>query len=77
MLFQWPKFFRQFFQQSGFVTLFYHQSFLLYSRNPSDKKVVKQEMNDGSYYSIAQWEIPTFAWYNNYFVFNAKVGISH
>ena len=40
-------------------------------------KVVKQEMNDGSYYSIAQWEIPTLVWYSNYFVFNAKVGISH
>ena len=37
-------------------------------------KVVKQVMNNGSYYSIAQWEIPTLAWYNNYFVFNAKVG---
>ena len=24
-------------------------------------KVVKQEMNNGSYYSIAQWEIPTLA----------------
>ena len=22
----------------------------------------------------AQWEIPTLAWYTNYFVFNAKVG---
>ena len=42
-------------------------------------KVVKQEMNNGSYYSIAQWEIPTLAWHtksNNYFVFNAKVGFS-
>ena len=29
------------------------------------------------YSSTAQWEIPTLAWYNNYFVFNAKVGISH
>ena len=40
-------------------------------------KVVKQEMNDGSYYSIAQWKIPTLAWYSNHFVLNAKVGISH
>ena len=31
----------------------------------------------GSYYSTAQWEISTLAWYNNYFVFNAKVGLSH
>ena len=23
----------------------------------------------------AQWEIPTLAWYTNYFVFNAKVGL--
>ena len=37
-------------------------------------KVVKQEKNNDSYYSIAQWEIPTLACYNNYFVFNAKVG---
>ena len=34
-------------------------------------------MNDGSYYSIAWWEIPTSAWYSNNFVFIAKVGISH
>ena len=26
---------------------------------------------------LAQCQIPTLAWYNNYFVFNAKVGISH
>ena len=38
-------------------------------------EVVKQEINNGSYYSIAQWEIPTLAWYSNCFVFNAKVGI--
>ena len=38
---------------------------------------MKQEKNDGSYYSIARWEIPTMALDTKQWLYHAKVGISH